>query len=249
MNFRVSQLPILAVVVLAISVGAQAQTHETQSHQTKVYSVLLGDKVIALPPPEGFEEVTSQFESMKVRFAAIEAPDADPLGGYLPARDCQLLRGGQTPVFTYYAKVSILRVIRNEVHSVSAFAETIDYFRKNTQSIFDPGSDYIEKTLKHVEQELTKLDSKETKMAINETKNLGVIESRPNVYSVLMLMSLNFDIDGKQSQIPLLASLTFMRVKDRLLYVVAYRKYESKNDATILSQLSKKWNDIILAAN
>jgi hypothetical protein len=103
--------------------------------------------------------------------------------------------------------------------------------------------------MKHVEQELTKLDSKETKMVVNETKNLGVIESRPNVYSVLMLLNLNFDVGGKQSQIPLLASLTFMRVKDRLLYVVAYRKYQLKTDAATLSQLSRKWNEIILAAN
>ena len=248
MSLRISRLLILTAVVLAISVAAQAQTHEAPS-QAKVFSAVLGDKVIALPAPEGFEEVTSQFETMKARFNAIEAPDADMLGGYLPASDCQILRGGQTPAFTYYAKVSVLRTVRNEVFSTAAFAETVDVFQKNSQTLLDPSSDYLEKTMKHVEQELTKLDSKETKMVVNETKNLGVIESRPNVYSVLMLLNLNFDVGGKQSQIPLLASLTFMRVKDRLLYVVAYRKYQSKTDAATLSQLSRKWNEIILAAN
>src|SRR4030095_10699008 len=217
MSLRVSRL-ILTVVVLAISVAAQAQTHEAPSHQAKVFSAVLGDKVIALPPPEGFEEVTSQFESMKARFTAIEAPDADMLSGYLPTSDCQILRGGQIPTFTYYAKVSVLKTVRNEVFSSAAFAETVDGFQKNSQTLLDPSSDYLEKTMKHVEQELTKLDSKETKMELNQTKNLGVIESRSNVYSVLMLMNLNFDVGGQQSQIPLLASLTFMRVKDRLLY-------------------------------
>ena len=49
MNSRVSRLITFAIIAAFTSVTAQAQSHEV-----KVFSFRVGDKVIVIPPPEGF---------------------------------------------------------------------------------------------------------------------------------------------------------------------------------------------------
>lgn len=244
MNFKVSQLLVGAAVLLVVSVTAQAQPHEV-----KVFSVRLGDKVIVLPPPEGFEEVSSKFESMKARFTELEAPDADMLGAFLPASDYELLRNGKPPSLTYYSKVSVLRSIRAETVSESVFNEAVDYFKKNQQTILDPDGSEMEKVLKHLEETVSKQESLKTKLDMSQPKQLGVSEARPNLHSSLILMTMNFDFEGKKTEVPLLVAMSFMRVKERIIYVITYRLYQARTDLEILKQLHKKWNDSILTAN
>ena len=244
MSFKVSQLLIVATVLLVVSVTTQAQEHEA-----KVFSVRLGDKVIVLPPPEGFEEVSSKFESMKTRFTQLEAPDADMLGAFLPTSDCELLRNGNPPTLAYYSKVSVLRSIREDGVSESVFNEAVDYFNKNQQSLLAPDGSEMEKVLKHLEESLTKLESQKTKLDMTQPKQLGVLESRPNLHSSLLLMSMNFDFEGKKTEVPLLVAMSFVRVKERIIYAITYRLYQARTDLEILKQLQKKWTDSILTAN
>ena len=115
-SFRHSKFLIAASVLVVFSAIAHAQTPPT-----KPLSVRLGEAVIAIPAPEGFEEVTEQFEKLKTCFRATEPPENDLLGGYLPVSDCELLRRGQNALFTYYAKVGVLRIGREHLISPSYF--------------------------------------------------------------------------------------------------------------------------------
>ncbi len=105
-----SRLALLIVAVLLTTVAiAQAQEHESRqaksspakSSPAKSSSVRLGDKVILIPDPEGFEEGTSQFESFKQRVVATEAPQNDVLLAHLPVSDCELVRRGLTPTYDH----------------------------------------------------------------------------------------------------------------------------------------------------
>lgn len=244
MNFKVSQLLILMIVVVVFAVSAQAQPHEE-----KVFSAKLGEKVINLPTPNGFEEVTQKFEYMKTRFNATEAPANEVVAGYLPVSDCDLLRRGEKPLLTYYARVSVFRKAKELDLSPSTFQDIVDSVRKNMTTILDPDGPMMKDLTARIEKRLTDLNEAETKFDFSKPQSLGTFDVRENVYGTLTLMVIEAEVGGKKTTTPLLGGTTIMRVKDRLIYVYTYRKYDSNADLETLKQLAKQWNDSILAAN
>lgn len=244
MSFRVSRLLVFATVLLVSGVAAQAQSHEVSA-----FSVRVGDKTIAIPAPEGFEEATSQFLQIKARFKATEAPENEVLAAHLTVADCNLVRSGQNASFQHYTKVSVLRAARDQSISDQMFAGIVADFRKNGSTYFDINSPKMQDMFKQWDRELTKLDSKDTKVAVTDPQNLGEFDVRPNVYSILIRIDVNINSGSDQGRIPMLAGVTYLRVKDKVIFVYTYRRYASPADAESLRDFSIKWNNSILAAN
>lgn len=254
---KLSKVTILAAVfVFLIGTAAQAQPHEP-SQQAKRSSVRLGDQVIVIPDPEGFEEGTSQFPAVKDLFMAIEAPVNDMLLGHLPVSDCKTLRDGGTIVFTRYTKVSVLKEAREIAVSDAVMKDTVAAFRRDGAKMLEPDGPLITDVMRNAEKGLERLQSREVGLNMNETKNLGEFDVRPNVYSVMLLMSLSVDSEGTKTTVPLLASLTFIRIRERILYLNVYHKLSSttamkaefKPAMAEVTQFAEKWADQILAAN
>ena len=63
----------------------------------------------------------------------------------------------------------------------------------------------------------------------------------------MILMSIKLNPNATAT--PLLLGLTYMRVKQRLIYVYTYKKYDSKADIETLENFTKQWTGRILAAN
>lgn len=205
--------------------------------------------MIAIPDPEGFEEVTERFEKLKTLFRASEPPENDLLGGYLPVSDCDLLRRGENAPFTYYAKAAVLRIGREHLISPSYFEEMVAYFRNNDETLMDPDSPKMKAMIQQMDQALSKGSSKEIKLDLSQPKNLGAFDVRPNVYSVMLLMSLKVESGGTLKTLPVAATLTYLRVKEKVIFVYTYRKYQSKTDVETLRGFTTKWTNSILAAN
>ena len=100
---------LIAAVIFRVAVVAPAQSHEAP----KSSSVKLGDKVILIPAPEGFEEAISQFESVKRFFVKMESQGIDTLLAHLPTSDCELLTSRSRPALNLYTKVSVSNAITN----------------------------------------------------------------------------------------------------------------------------------------
>src|SRR5712664_753017 len=79
-TFRASLISI-TTLLLVFSVSAQ-------THDAKTTSLQLGDKVVVIPDPEGFEEAASQFERIKKYMSDAEDPALDTLAIHLPIDDC-----------------------------------------------------------------------------------------------------------------------------------------------------------------
>ena len=65
----------------------------------------------------------------------------------------------------------------------------------------------------------------------------------------MLLVNFKTKIGDNEVSTPILGGLSFVRVKRRMIYVYTYRKYESKTDAVILRDFTRKWVGQILAAN
>jgi hypothetical protein len=254
MNWRSTPL-LFAAIVLTLSATARAQEHKKGVEKSGavsrpvVLTVRLGNSVVVIPAPEGFEEASSQFDSIKARFTETEAPGNEMLAVHLPASDCELLRRGEQTTFNSYTKISVLRDAKEQVFSESDLAALVAEFRKNGATMMDPNGPRMKALLEHIEQGLKKVESGDTQIDMSQPVNLGELEVSPRIYSVMMLMTITRDTGATQSSTPLLAGVTFMRVKQRLIYVFTYRKYHSKSDVEALRVFTKTWTGGILAAN
>lgn len=247
MKFSNTASLIAAVIVCLLSTTVQAQDHETR--QAKSSSVQLGNKTVLIPAPEGFEEATSQFESFKARVETTEAPQNDALLAHLPINDCELFRKGLPATFNHYTKISVLKAARELTASRTLLKEAVDDFRNNVGTFLDPNGAVMKKFERHIEQGLSRLDSIETKVDFSKPQFLGEFDVRPDVNSFLMLLTFTVSSGGSEQTMPVVATTTFVRVRERIIFVYAYMKYRSNADTEAIKRFTTKWTTSILAAN
>lgn len=246
------KLAFLTAAALTIVATARAQEHKQPRLPTGAVIVVparLGHKVIMIPNPEGFEEATSQFESVKQRVLATEAPQNDVLAAHLPVSDCELLRKGLTPTYNQYTKVSVMRTARALDVNAGQMAAIVDDVRKNFGSYLDPNGPAMKMLDKHLESGLSKLDAKETKVDFSKPQLLGEFDMQLDVRSFLMLITFTVNSGGTEQTQPMLATTSFVRVKDRVIFAYTFMKYRSKADIDTLKQFTTKWTDSIVSAN
>jgi hypothetical protein len=235
---------IAFAILFVASVSAFAQTPKTS-----VTVFQLGDQATTIPTPEGFEEAASQFEVIKDRFTRTEAPENDMLAVHLPHADCERLRAGEFGPFNFNTKVSVRRAVRDQPYSAERFAGLVAEFRKSGAQILDINSPAMKSAVKRLDKSLSELNQQEAGVDLSQPINLGEFDTRPNVYSVMLV--LNFKTKNGDSEVstPVLGGLSYVRVGQRLIYVYTYRKYVSATDVEVLRDFTRKWIGQILAAN
>lgn len=257
---RVNKSTLLVAVFITAFCGVvvQAQPKRAQQNEVaKTSSIQLGDKVVVIPNPDGFEEGSSQFKAVKELFLATESPDADFLLSHLPASECKLLRNGGALMLSRYTKISISRALRAQPIFNPDMAAAIDDFRRNAGAILDPDGPVMKGVMDKAERGLTDVKSTPIGLDLTQTQNLGEFDVRPEVFSVMLLFTYKIDTNGIKSTIPMLCSMTFLKVQHRLLFVNVYRKISSlaalktelKPGIADVKQFTTKWVNEILAAN
>lgn len=244
MNFSKATLLIATALVFCFAAVAGAQPHEAKTSST---GVQLGDARVSIPPPEGFEEASLPFQQVRDRFVATEAPQNDVLLVHLPTSDCDLLRKGSNPTYDFYTKVSVLRAGRTVSMSNSMMKMAVASFRKEAESYLQ-GSN-LEKMERHMEKGLSRVDSRDTKIDVDKPVFLGEFQDSPNVFSALILVTIKVSVESVEATTPMVISMSYVRVKERIIFVYVLRKYEAKADQETVKAFSKKWTSGILAAN
>lgn len=245
---RSTSIIVAGLLFLFAAAAAQAQHHETRP-QAKSSSVQLGDKTILVPDPEGYEEGMSQFPAFKARMEATEAAQNDTLLAHLPVSDCELFRRNLSPAFNNYTKVSVLRAAREMTVTAAMMKELVDNFRQNIGTYLDPNGQPMKDLERKVGQGLSQLDANETKIDFSKPQQLGEFDTRPDINSFLMLVTVKASVNGTEQTVPVLATTSIVRVKDRILFVYTFVKYRANTDMNTLKAFTTKWTTSILAAN
>ena len=148
MKLSKSTLLIAAAILFCAAVVAPAQSDEA----AKSSSVKLGDKVIVIPNPEGFEEAISQFESTKRFFVAMASPDGDMLLAHLSTSDCELLRNKSRPAVNLWTTVFVTKAERELTRTNADMAGFVAAFRKNGATLFDPDGPALKSMMEKADQ-------------------------------------------------------------------------------------------------
>ncbi|HSD45835.1 MAG TPA: hypothetical protein VLB87_04400 [Pyrinomonadaceae bacterium] len=256
MKFNRLTLLLASALVFAFGVVAFAQEHESKTVKTPkastpslTSSVQLGDRLVVIPSPEGYEEAASQFKVIKDRFTATEAPGNDMLFVHLPVSDCDLLRNGSNATYDQYTKISVFRAGRELNVTSAMMTAAVADLRKEAAKFPDPNNPTTQGMEKHVERALTEINSKQTKIDFSKPEVLGEFNAGNDVFSLLLLLTVKVNIGGVEASTPMLMSVSYVRVKERLIFVYVYRKLNSKADVEPVKQFTTKWTGSILAAN
>jgi hypothetical protein len=238
----------LMLIVLTILFFASSTT-SAQSRQTSVATFRLGSQLTTIPAPVGFEEAASQFETIKTYFNSTEVPGNDVLAVHLPRADCQKLRAGSFGPFNFYTKISIRKGNRERDYSAENFASLVAEFRKSGAKYLDVNSPLMKAATDRLGKGTSELHQEETQVDFSQPVNLGEFDTRPNVYSAMLLLNVKTQSADSKLSVPILGALSYVRVGQRLLYIYTYRKFESQNDLAMLRDFTKRWIGQILAAN
>jgi HEAT repeat protein/tetratricopeptide (TPR) repeat protein len=233
--------------------GAPAKSHEVP----KSSSVKLGDKVIVIPDPEGFEEASSQFEKVKQTLVAMETPGSNNLLLFMPASDCERVRTGSRPEFHHYTKVSVLKSRREVTSSNADMAGFVAASRKNGASLFDPDGPVLKRVMENASRQLSDAASKQIKFDVNNSQYLGEFDVRPDAYSMMVFLTYTKDVEGSQLMRAGVASMTLLKIGPRIINVGVYRflsspaavKTELRPAVIEVKQFTTKWVNEILSAN
>jgi hypothetical protein len=220
-----------------------------QARRTEVATFQLGNQLTVIPAPDGFEEAASQFELIKEHFSRTEVPKNDMLAVHLSRAECDKLRAGESATFNFYTKVSVRKGIRDQDYSAERFADLVALFRKTGSQVLDVNSPTMKGAVQQLDKGLSEINKKETKVALSQPVNLGEFDTRPNVYGVILMMNFTSKSGDGEVTVPLVAGLSYVRVKQRLIYVYTYRRYNSATDVEVLRDFTRQWLGKILAAN
>lgn len=252
MKHSKSTLLIAAAIISCFTVVASGQ-----SQQTKSSTVKLGDKVIVIPNPEGFEEASSQFEQVKQALVRMETPNNDNLLLHMPVSDCERVKTGSRPEFRHYTKVSVLKSRRELTSSNADMAGIVAAWRKNGAALLDLDGPVWKSMMEKSSRELSEAASKQIKFDVNSTQYLGEFDVRPDAYSLMVFLMYTKDVEGSKSMRAAVGSMTLLKVGPRIINVGVYRNLsspaavESELKPTVIEvkQFTTKWVNEILAAN
>ncbi|HEX8650988.1 MAG TPA: hypothetical protein VF708_09100 [Pyrinomonadaceae bacterium] len=250
-----SILFILTLVIFSLPItfphSAKSNTNLNSIKPTqKVLSIYeLGDTTVEIPAPEGFEEISAQLKNIRNRFDVTEDVNNEVLAVHLPGEIANKLKRGEPAGLTFYTKISVPKRVKEKNFTSSEFAQIVSLLKSNNKEILDINSPKMQSAIKNMEQNLSELNDKETKINFSQPINLGEIESGQNVYGLMLLLKMNPQIGGKQGEVLLLCGATFVRVKQRVIYVYTYRRFQSSEDVDVLKSFTKRWVGQIMAAN
>jgi hypothetical protein len=238
-----------AVALVVVSLVLVSASALSQTRKPKTTTVQLGTQQTKIPAPVGFEEATSQFENIKSYFTSTEDPGNDLLAVHLPRADCQKLRAGGFGPFNFSTKISIRKGNRERDYSPENFAGLVAEFRKSGAQYLDVNSPLMKAAVERLGKGASEMNQEETQVNLSQPVNLGEFDTRANVYSAMLLLNLKTQSADGELSVPILGSITYLRVGQRLIYVYTYRKFESQNDVLILRDFAKRWIGQILLAN
>jgi hypothetical protein len=244
-KYRTLRVAISVVVLFVLSTAS----YHAKTRKPTTTTVQLGTQQTKIPAPLGFEEAASQFENIKNYFTSSEDPGNDVLAVHMPRADCNKLRAGAFGPFNFYTKISIRKANRELDYSAERFAGLVAEFRTSGAKYLDVNSPLMKAAIDRLGKGASELNQEDTSVDFSQPVNLGEFDSRPNVYSVMLLLNVKTQSADGERSVPILGGLSYVRVGQRLIYVYSYRKFKAQNDVAVLRDLTKRWIGQILAAN
>ncbi len=223
----------LLIALAAIHVAAQ----------TSPDSFRIGAKTIRIPSPVGFVNGYPSIPEVAAQVKAFEEPDGRTLTMHIPQSIAsKVIAGESVESLPFYAKIAVKKGMDNRDITPAKLDKYANRFDRDFEKLIDKE---LPKTIVNGNKSLTEYLGKNMDAVISRPLNLGTIDRRPDVYSVMFVSVVQ--LPGKT--MPMISVMSHIVVQKRLLYLNIYKEFSTDKDIETLRDFARKWADDILAAN
>ncbi len=174
----------------------------------------------------------------------IATPNTNRLvAAFISPDELAKLPGGLTGAPQRYALVEVLRRAEFVDVDEATFKQVVDAM--STQLANGEAQSTMVKQQDRINEKIDDLGLKSGKVTIDKPVQLGSIFSNANSYGFCMLEPMASN--GKTEN--MVNGVALVRVKNRLLYVYVYAKYEDKSTVDWVLKTTQAWADAILKQN
>ena len=205
----------------------------------------LGSRTVRIPAPEGFTDVLLRFERVAGRLMATEDPGNEPLATHFPVSVIPQFEINQDHDLEFYTKVSVSKRAKTLDLTPEAFWQIQSSVDRDIGVLFGADGILRNRIEGNTGKGLSVLWDNQTSVRIDQPLNLGVFDRGERVISSMVF--LKYEVNAKKCS--MLATMSFLSVNQRLLFVYAYKTNWVKEDIETLREFTKKWTAAIIAAN
>jgi hypothetical protein len=225
-------------IVLILSCVACAVA---QSPNASGYTV--GSVTIAVPPPQGFENVIGTISNDHDRFSA--NPKEGLLAIQVRSAIVPQLRNMPLMPLEIYTRVVVSPEIADQTITPEFFGEVVTVTKSRFDSIYDKNGEVLASAKTNISEWASHVRGKTTVVNVAKPLNLGSFNESPDSFSILMLA----EVEYNGVRVPMLISTSMLRLKERLVNASIYKRNPTESDITVLTEMTNTWTASILAAN
>jgi len=85
--------------------------------------------------------------------------------------------------------------------------------------------------------------------SIDEATSLGVFINKKNAVGVTTIMEGRWVFEGEVDDVPMIGTMTYLNLKNRLVYAVVYKDYNDSKDVLWVKSKTKELVDLLLEVN
>jgi len=241
-------LLVFTAICSVICARAQNDTSLNQpdkSPDTFEWIRIGNSKTIKVPAADGFVHLIQNGGPALRRFRLGVTRDVDILSVYLSSDDWKRANSLPEADLMFYAQFSTQASSENVDVSAWEFYSFSSGIIKNLEQIFDPKGKVMANAQQDLHARVTQNTSTEISTELSPPKRLGLVIRNTDMFSILMSQRLR--VNDKTATYLITGSSVY--VKDRILNLNVYRRYNSDADIPAIGEFTKKWLAAIVAAN
>jgi len=232
-----------STIAFAIASTVSGQTGVENAVPSDVFEI--GARKVRVPPPDGFTKIGLRFGHILSVQEAAEPAQNEIFALHLPTDRLPKYASDYDRSPDFYTKVSVSRIGRDEDITPAEFNAVGAYVEKEFAKMTSVDSPGMTAGQRYVSKNLSDLQESKVKVKFDQPENLGVFDRTPRVHSTLSLLNLSVN----KVQYKFLATVSFVYINMRLIYVYAYKRDPRQADMEMLRDFTKKWTASIVAAN
>jgi hypothetical protein len=242
---------VCAVLSLGFSSNIQLATAQTIQPALQVapgtvtpkatwasYEANIGDQKLKLPIPPGYTEPSSDMPGFRQMGESLTAKTNRLMALYVSLPDFRKAAVGGEPEMRQYFMVQTLRSMETTRFEPAMLDAAKVMLKNQAATIFKMVESESQSTL---DAYAKTIGDGQSKIKLGEVQSLGVFDDSPNSMTLLGLTKVQVLRDGVQNDITILFATNFLRLKDRVVYLYAYTRYEGKEDIEWAAESSKAW--------
>lgn len=245
MNFLKSHTPINAVALLLIC-GALLNSF---AENTPATTVKVGSASIRLVAPGDFSNYSDENDPLRNFAENFCLPENRLLGVFGSKEFGRKALAGESAADFDYALVQVPRAMMWRDTSSRDFADAKREVKQSQDTLFAQAQPDVKDFINRLNRNIEEATGEKITMNLEQPVSLGVFDESSRHVSMMLLMKMQVQAGGKRDSSKVAASVSLMHLRDKVIFVYAYRAYTGEESVAALKKFTADWMAELAKAN